>query len=268
MILLNDILKLNNSDLGKTKIRFNIACKSGDPLYIFKTNRQQLYEWQYWNYAKKKLFAEEDISIGFIRIERHKWLLFDISRITKDLNLFNAVGYEHEKLNEYEKFCGRIIIEYHNHDMTLVRKASGGFIDKCKILQILDSIFDNDIFPGYENVNVSWKELKNVINKNTWKTALSNQKGIYLITDNSNGKMYVGSAYGSNMLHGRWSNYIENGHGGNVELKKLQFEHIQEHFQYSILDIFKSTIDDKTIINRETWWKETLLTRKFGYNKS
>ena len=79
--------------------------------------------------------------------------------------------------------------------------------------------------------------------------------------------MYVGSAYGTNMIHGRWSNYINNGHGGNIDLQKnLSFEHIQNNFYYSILDIYKSTIDDKIIIKRESWWKNALLTKKFGYN--
>ena len=80
--------------------------------------------------------------------------------------------------------------------------------------------------------------------------------------------MYVGSAYGENMILGRWKNYIENGHGGNIELKQLSFEHIKQNFRYLILDIFKATIDDNIIINRESWWKESLLTRKFGYNKN
>lgn len=80
--------------------------------------------------------------------------------------------------------------------------------------------------------------------------------------------MYVGSAYGETMLLGRWKSYIHNGHGGNVELKNIEFEHIQNNFEYSILDIYKSTINDEVIINRESWWKETLLTRKFGYNRN
>lgn len=265
MILLNDILQIK--DLDNTKIRFNIPNNAGNPLFIFKTNRLQLQTWQFWNYSKKKSFSEGNTTIGFIRIEGNKWLLFDISRVTKDLNLLNAVGYEYEKIDEYEKFCGRVIIEFKNESQNLIRKATS-VINECKVLQILDSTFDNDIFPGYENVNISWHELENILNKNTWKTALANQKGVYLITDESNGKMYVGSAYGANMIHGRWSNYISNGHGGNAELKDLPFEHIKKFFRYSILDVFKSTIDDNVIINRESWWKQTLLTRKFGYNKN
>ncbi|WP_236013853.1 GIY-YIG nuclease family protein [Capnocytophaga bilenii] len=80
--------------------------------------------------------------------------------------------------------------------------------------------------------------------------------------------MYVGSAYGKNMLLGRWKNYVTNGHGGNTEFKELPFEYIKQYFKYSILDIFKSTIDDQVIINRENWWKEILQTRSFGYNKN
>ena len=70
------------------------------------------------------------------------------------------------------------------------------------------------------------------------------------------------------MILGRWRNYAKNGHGGNEELKKLDFDYIKRNFRYSILDIFKSTIDDNVIIKRESWWKEILLTRnsKYGYN--
>jgi len=265
MILLNDILKLSASHLENTKVRFNIQGFAGEALFLFKNNRDDLQIWQFWNYRTKKSYKVGNTTIGFIRIEGNKWLLFDISRITKDLDKFNAVGYEYEKIEEYEKYCGRLIIEFENKAQTLIRRANSVF-KHCKVLQILDGTFDNDIFPGYEYVNVTWQELRQLINKDSWKTALENQKGVYLITDTSNGKMYVGSAYGTNMLHGRWSNYIGNGHCGNVELKELSFDHIQRYFKYSILDIFKSTIDDKVILKRESWWKKNLMTREFGYN--
>ena len=66
---------------------------------------------------------------------------------------------------------------------------------------------------------MSFSQLETIIrNKRSgWLDALRNQKAVYLITDTSNGKMYVGSAtaqYG--MLLQRWTNYIDNGHGGNV----------------------------------------------------
>ena len=96
----------------------------------------------------------------------------------------------------------------------------------------------------------------------------SNQKGVYLITDVESGKRYVGSAYGEEMLLGRWKNYIASGHGGNKDLKQHDFEYIKKNFRYSILEIYKSTIDDKVIIHREQFWMRVILSNdlKFGYN--
>jgi hypothetical protein len=129
----------------------------------------------------------------------------------------------------------------------MVRKALS-VIDDCEIAQILPDIFDNDIFPGYDKVNISWDELSRVITKESWKTALENQKGVYLITDISNGKMYIGAAYGEKMILNRWKSYVENGNGGNNQLKVLEFNHIKEHFRFSILDIFKSTTDNNKLL--------------------
>lgn len=140
-------------------------------------------------------------------------------------------------------------------------------IDECEKEQALANVFDKDAFPGYDKVNISWKELKRVLRKESWKTALRNQKGVYLIADISNGKMYVGSAYGSDMILNRWRAYVRNGSGENKELKEFDFEYIKNNFRYSILDIFKSTTNEKDIIERENWWKKTLLIKKFGYNR-
>lgn len=266
-IFLNDILNLE--ELENTKIRFVKQSRPTDDLIaMFKEDREQLLGWQFWNYSANKSFYVGQTAIGFVKIDADKWLLFDVSRITKDLNRFSAVGYEYESVKEYEKYFGRIIIEYKNKGQQMVRRAES-VINDCRVLQILEDTFDNDIFPGYENVNLSWHDLRRVLNKSVWKTALENQKGVYLITDESNGRMYVGSAYGKEMLYGRWLSYVRTGHGGNVELKKdFDFDYVKKNFRYSVLDIFKYTIDDRIIINRETWWKNALMTRKFGYNKN
>ena len=69
------------------------------------------------------------------------------------------------------------------------------------------------------------------------------------------------------MIHGRWSNYLRSGHGGNKHLKPLGFSHIKKNFSYSILDIYKSTTDEEIIKKRESWWKKTLLSEApHGYN--
>lgn len=268
-IMLNEVLKLDN--IENVKIRFNLMFRDNwNPIEIFKQDDIEiLLEGQYWNYKSSKSYKNGQITIGFIRLNNHDnlWLLFHVGKITKDLNRFNGIGYEYEILPEYEKYLGRLIIKYKNKSQTMIRKAIS-VIDECEVAQILPDTFDNDIFPGYDNVDITWKELSRVISKESWKTALQNQKGVYLIKDNSNGKMYIGSAYGENMILGRWKSYVKTGNGGNSELKKLNFDYIKKNFNYSILDIFKSSTDDKIIILREGWWKSVLLTRKYGYNKN
>lgn len=93
------------------------------------------------------------------------------------------------------------------------------------------------------------------------------------VTDTKNGKIYVGSAtaqYG--MLLQRWTNYVVNGHGGNVELKRIVdtkgFDYVKKNFQYSVLENYNAKMDDHYILRREAWWKGTLCTRQYGYNKN
>lgn len=266
-IKLNDILKIDNLD--NVKIRFNLMFEQNwNPIEIFKNgDLRVMLNGQYWNYQKRKSYKNGQITIGFVRIKRKEnlWLLFHIGRITKDLNIQNGVGYEYETLTNYEKFFGRIIIKFDNKAQTMIRNAES-VINDCEISQILPDTFDNDLFPGYDKVNLSWSEMNRVLEKENWKTALQNQKGVYLVTDISNGHKYVGKASGEDMILGRWRDYIKTGHGGNNKLKELPFEHIKQNFRYSILDIYKSTTEDFIILERESWWKEVLLSRKFGYN--
>lgn len=265
-IKLNELLGIK--DLNGVKVRFVKSHKqAGDPLNLFNTDKGELSRWLLWNYSKKKSFKEGEIVIGCVRLHGDKWLLFDVIQITEDLGVQNGVGYCFKPLVEYKKYLGRVVVHYENRCQNLVRKAAS-VIDQCFVSQVFDGEFNKDLFPGYDQVHISWKDLNRVINNGAWKTALESQKGIYLITDRSTGQLYVGSAYGKSMLHGRWCDYVKSGHGGNKNLKGRSFEHIKENFSYSILEIYKSTTPDETILNREYWWQETLCTKKYGYNLS
>lgn len=267
MIKLTDVLALD--DLANTKIRFNLMFDGNwNPIEMFKNSSiDKIMEGQYWNYKRNKSYKVGQINLGFIKINttEDKWLLFHIGKVTKDLDILDGMGYEYESLPEYDKYIGRLTISYKNKSQMMIRNALS-VINECDVHEILPDIFDNDLFPGYENINLSWRELSRVIEKDTWKTALRNQKAIYLITDTATGKMYVGSAYGENMLLNRWQSYIKTHNGGNIGFKELTKDYIEKYFRYSVLDIFKSTISDEVILARESWWKETLLTRQFGYN--
>lgn len=264
-IALNDLLRLNN--LENIKFRFMTPHNSGDPLDTFKHEPEKIDDWLLWNYSKLRSFKVGELAFGFIRLHSDKWLFVRAVRIMEDLDTFNGVGYKSVNVPEYQKYLGRVIISYKNRSQKLIRNAAT-LINDCKVSRILEGIYSNDDFPGYDSVQVSWRELNYLIDKVAWKTALENQQAVYLITDRSNGKMYVGSATGDQMLYSRWKSYIKSGHGGNAELKGLSAEHIKNNFYFSILDIYKSSVSKDVVIAREQWWKRTLQTNLFGYNRN
>ena len=130
-------------------------------------------------------------------------------------------------------------------------------------------------FPGYQNVRLRHRDLQRIIanDEPSWKDALSSVKGVYVITDLSDGRLYVGSASGeANGLWQRWAGYAHLGNlsGGNRDLELLKLTrgdgHIVEHFQYSILEIFDPKTRAETIVARESFWKLALDSRAHGLN--
>ena len=129
-------------------------------------------------------------------------------------------------------------------------------------------------FPGYNNVLLTHKDLQTIFRMEApeWKTALSCVKGVYCITDTSNGQLYIGSASGNDGgIWQRWSSYadVNNLTGGNKtfeEIKSSNGNHIIEDFTYSILEIFDMRTKRDDIIRREEYWKRVFKTVRFGMN--
>jgi len=89
------------------------------------------------------------------------------------------------------------------------------------------------------------------------KADLSQWRGIYYIFDETDGKGYVGSAYGADNLLGRWRNYAATGHGGNSLLRRRD----PRRFRFSILQRVSPDMDADDVIQLEGKWKERLHTR-------
>ena len=51
-----------------------------------------------------------------------------------------------------------------------------------------------------------------------------------------------------------------------IDIAEKGFDYIKQNFQYSILENYNARVDDRVILDRESWWKETLQSRTFGYN--
>ena len=117
--------------------------------------------------------------------------------------------------------------------------------------------------PEWDAINLSWNELNLLPSK--WRSALSHWRGIYFIFDESDGKGYVGSAYGDTNIYGRWAAYAASGHGGNKLLRKRD----PSDFKFSILQRVSPDMNADDVIRLESSWKERLHTRQpFGLNEN
>ncbi len=256
----------------RIKIKFNQYNGEFDPMDLYKRDPEKVNtDWLLWR-TQKRYFYENEIAICLLKLSYDIWLLTTVKRITKDYNIKDGVSYEAEEIGILKQFYGRTIIKYHKYHQTQLRLYNDIYKDLV-VSQLLPTSYDGEDFPGYDKVRLTFQQLETIIfrNKRDWIIALENQKAVYLITDTKTGKLYVGSATANNgMLLSRWKNYISNGHGGNVELIKLVeekgFDYIKDNFQYAILENYNGRVDDGIILERESWWKETLKTRDFGYN--
>ncbi|WP_119697585.1 GIY-YIG nuclease family protein [Microbacterium halotolerans] len=122
-------------------------------------------------------------------------------------------------------------------------------------------------FPGFDRIVLDHERLQAVMREHRyagWRTALSSVAGIYLITDTSDGRQYVGKADGAESLRQRWSAYAANGHGGSVELRGLD----PSSFRFSILRVFDPVTPTWEVDEAESHFKHILDTWKHGLNRN
>lgn len=262
--------------LEPNKFKLHAARWNGgdQPLDVYVRNKSEWFGWNTWRSTKNEFTREYIFSLIDFYPESNMWLFGGIFKVTKRNNIPNSHSYEIEELDEYSDYVGRLKVK--------LKKPSRGrafylenHINKMQVSEILKRPYSGEAFPGYENINHSFSQLHTIFKNehSDWKGALKNIKGVYSIMDQSNGKKYIGSAYGDSGIWSRWSDYIGTGHGWNDELTKLikkeGYEYARKNFRLSLLEYRPMKTDDKAIIERESFWKEVFLSRgEFGYNKN
>lgn len=201
---------------------------------------------------------------------------FAVARSSPEV--LNGHGYELTPLPLHEDYVKRLIVKL---DEPIGRNPYLRWYEGLQDSTLNPSVHElaPDVkmgtFPGYQNVRLRHADLQRIYRyeEPSWRDALSSVKGVYVITDTSSGRLYVGSASGeANGLWQRWSSYANLGNltGGNHNLVDLRDEmgeaHIIEHFQYSVLEIFDLKTKAETILQRESFWKLALDSRRHGMN--
>jgi len=272
-ILINDILQIPDPQNYKLHLA-SLNEEFRQPLDEFVANREHWVGWNRWRGNRDDWTKPRILSFMSFYHRSDSWLFggaFDVVGKRK----IGHGGYELEIVPEFEKYTGRLLASFHRYQGMRGRAfLLDKYLGQMKVSEVLPQPYVGESFPGFENINHDFSVLETVFRteRPDWKAALSNVKGVYLISDKSNGKQYVGSAYGGVGFWGRWSVYMQTGHGGNDELVALVKtkgpKYARENFRFSVLEVMASLTPDDVVIKREGHWKEALLTRAHGYNKN
>lgn len=282
MIKFTDFIKdFTEGKESKIKYKFHMSTEF---LNLKKTPYECLIEddidWQNLNNYRNKEGEKSsrldgyDYLISFAQYNIYGREFFVFGGIYKvklaKLGHYGIGGYDITLLPEFKEYRKRLIIKL---DKKLGRIFELTYEKvKEKNIEIFELFPDvaSEKFNGYQNVSLMYKDLKIALKNPTWIKALKKVNAVYVITDISNGQLYIGSAYGEDGLFGRWCKYIDNLTGKNEEfvnlVEKFGKEYIKENFKYSILEIFDTKTKQEYILERENYWKNVFETRRFGMN--
>jgi hypothetical protein len=126
----------------------------------------------------------------------------------------------------------------------------------------LRKAFQEPSFPGFLNFIQPLSKLNNI--PQSWLSTLKSSRGVYLLTCPRTKEQYVGSASGEEGFWGRWQEYIQTGHGGNVGLKSRD----PSDYQVSILEVAGSSATTEDIHKMEGLWQKKLQSREMGLNRN
>ena len=268
------ILNLINIDVPNN-FKLHAARWNGkwQPLDVFVRDKNEWIDWNRWRGDRNDFSRQYIFSLIDFYPERGMWLFGGIYEVLNDNEIEHGLSYEIEELEEYSVYVGRLKVK-----LVEVPRGRAFYLEKhienMTVSEILKQPYSGEAFPGYENINHEFVKLTSIFNNQNpdWKTALENVKGVYVVTDKSNGKKYIGAAYGDSGIWSRWDSYMHTGgHGGNDELVNLINkegpEYANKNFVLSLLEYRPMRTDDKVLIEREAYWKEVFISRgKFGYN--
>ncbi|MFG0257791.1 MAG: GIY-YIG nuclease family protein [Phycisphaerales bacterium JB043] len=271
-----DVLKAIDRRLDSKDCKIHLASWNGrdEPLDVYFDG--DFENWQ--GHQNQKNFTRPLILSLISMPGRHKWLFEGVHRVIQVEDFYRkkrrrwGYFYTTERCRRFDDVAGRTVVHFERTSrqsyLNADRWSDRLLVDEIKTdrMQALD-------FPGYLNVLLTKNQLDSLVRQqnDSWRSALSSVSGVYVITDRTDGCIYVGSATGERGIWGRWSSYARTGHGGNKDLKRLLRDRGDEHadnFQYAILETGDSRATQDEIMARESHWKQVLLTREFGLNSN
>lgn len=208
----------------------------------------------------KALFVGVYDVAGYRTVSRDEWFAMPENQALMDLGMMSWTAKDRDEAlwfdlchrQFYEDWVGKLVVGWPKPDRSWFRWADRNHFPILAIHE--DNILERQA-RTWDQMALTWPELSVLPRRE--RDGLAQWRGIYLITDTSDGARYVGSAYGAENILGRWMNYAKSGHGGNKLLK------LRDHrkFVFSILQRVSPDLPVDDVVAIENSWKIRLGTR-------
>lgn len=275
MTYLFDFLRLHFPDIKPENTKVHIAATADTCHPLDEYRKGGFKTWQEWQ-SKKNFNRKFVVSIIPLKTSPTEWIFAGAYEVL-DVAQHPSSGwvYSTEEIELTKALSGKVIVSYVRKGRNTVRLGEE-IASLLEVVELRRSPLLVEPFISAQRVRITKDQLDKIVEvrEPNWVSGLSSVRGIYVISDLRTGKLYVGKATsslgeGTGGIWSRWEYYSRTCHGDNEELKALLVREGLEYaknFQYSVLEVCGSSQTESEISDRETHWKEVLLSRGFGYN--
>ena len=267
---------LLGSTVDPTQCKLHCAVFNGEehPIEVLSNDPERWIGWNRWRGPKDDFNRQFIFSVAQDRHDPTLWLFGGIFEVIARSGTPGEGSYTIRLRDDMMGgFIRRLYIR-----LALTgrqrRRTMESCIDAMTVASILAEPHIGDPFPGHDRINHSLADIQLVVSQNRpdWRIALEHMKGVYVIHDRVTGEPYVGSAYGDTGIWQRWSRYAETIHGDNVGLRVLVddkgADYARHNLIFALLEFWSMRTEDQHVIDRETYWKQVLLSRSLGHNRN
>lgn len=275
-MMFNSILSAASLDPANIRLlrhKDNSSLKGRSPYELWRDDRSQFDLYQsiqsLGNQAKLKARYwasfigapnDETLFVGLFSVDRCYLLDRDTPKPHTDgIDLAGSCNrYDLTLQSHLSDLVGRLVIEWGPGDRAWIQRAD----KQNKVVKEFRKEFSEPSFPGFTHLIEPLSKLRKF--PVGWVEVLRSAKGVYLLTCPETKEQYVGSAIGADGFWGRWQQYIQTGHGGNIALKSRD----PSDYQVSILEVAGSSCQDGEILAMERRWKAKLQSQEMGLNRN
>ncbi|MGO9151836.1 GIY-YIG nuclease family protein [Mycobacterium sp.] len=269
-------LKSLIGDLDPAACKLHCAVWNGEdhPIDVLARSWGEWVEWNRWRGKRDDFNRQFIFSLARDRDDPSRWLFGGVFEVLARRPTPGASSYDVVLRDDLMgAFIKRLVVGFRPPGRA-VRLNLKSHLDHIEVVSILEQPYAGEPFPGHDRLNHTLGVLEVAVKQDwrDWRGALEHMKGVYVIHDVETGKPYVGSAYGDTGIWARLCQYVDSLHGGNKALRELVGqkgpEYASSNLRFALLEFWSMRTADEHVLKRESYWKDVLLSRKFGLNRN